>query len=163
MIFASPQQINAQLPVDFQGSALLRVTTYSGYSEVPVTVTDAAPAVFASGVVHANGAPVDASHPAIPGETVVIYLTGLGQVNPSIATGQAAPASPLLSVVIPVTVNFGSVTMTPSFAGLTPGFAGVYQVNVAVPNLTTNTYPVRVVAEGNVSNSMNVPVQGRTP
>ena len=50
------------------------------------------------------------------------------------------------------------------FAGLTPGFVGLYQVNVVVPQgLPAKAYPLQVVVRGNISNSLNVPVQPRNP
>jgi len=52
------------------------------------------------------------------------------------------------------------VSVTPSFAGLAPGFVGLYQVNLAVPNLPAQTYPLRVVTSGGQSNAMSVPVAG---
>ena len=54
--------------------------------------------------------------------------------------------------------------MVPFFTGLTPGLAGVYQVNLIVPaDLPSRMYPVRLAAKGVFSNSLNVEVQSRTP
>jgi uncharacterized protein (TIGR03437 family) len=161
LIYVSPGQINAQLPMDVRGTATLAVASSAGAAQAPINIADAAPAVFTGGVQHANGTLVSASAPAVPGETLVIYATGLGPVNGPLTSGQAAPQSPLYSAVNPVVVNFGSESATPSYAGLTPGYAGVYQVNVAVPgDLATNVYPLTVVAKGNASNVNNVQVKG---
>jgi uncharacterized protein (TIGR03437 family) len=160
LIYVSPGQINAQVPLDVRGTATLVASTLTGTAQATVTISETAPAVFPFGVLHPDGRQVSTAAPAAPGETVVIYMTGLGQVNGTLATGQPAPASPLLSVTNPVQVMFGSAgPLIPSFAGLTPGFVGVYQVNVTVPsNLATNTYPVRVLSTGNTSPPTNVPV-----
>ena len=166
LFYASPQQINAQLPLNFVGPSTLEVTTAGGVSAAPVAVSAAAPAVFNFGVLHhSNGAPVTASSPAIAGELVDVYLTGLGQVNGTLAAGQAAPASPPLGVVASVNVDIGANSVvTPIFSGLTPGLAGVYQVSVTLPSdLTTNVYPLRVVAQGASSNVENIQVKARTP
>jgi uncharacterized protein (TIGR03437 family) len=79
------------------------------------------------------------THPAQAGDTIVIYAIGLGATNPSVLTGAAAPSTPQLAQVVntPV-VNFflpdqPAIIATPDFAGLTPGFAGLYQVNVRIP------------------------------
>lgn len=97
LTYASPSQINAALPLDAAGPATLRVTTPGGYSEAQINITDSAPAIFASAITHANGALVSADAPVTPGETLIIYMTGLGQVNGPLAPGQAAPSSPLLA------------------------------------------------------------------
>jgi uncharacterized protein (TIGR03437 family) len=64
-----------------------------------------------------------------------------------------------------VQVHIGATTpITPGFAGLTPGFVGVYQVNVAVPaDLPPLVYPLSVSVNGIASNSENIQVQGRNP
>jgi uncharacterized protein (TIGR03437 family) len=166
LIYVSPQQINAQLPEDAQGPAVLRVTTASGFSDTAVTISETAPAIFPGGILHADAkaTPVSSAAPARAGETLVVYMTGLGRVDGPIAAGQKAPLSPLLNVLAPVEVDLGGVSVTPGFAGLTPGFAGLYQVNAMVPpDLPSKVYSLRVLVRGNSSNAMNVPVQARAP
>ena len=165
LTYASPSQINAALPLDFLGQAMLRVTTQGGFAETPISVADSAPAIFTAAITHADGSLVSSDAPVTPGETLIIYMTGLGAVNGKLAAGQAAPSSPLLSVLAPVVVQIGDTTqVTPDFAGLTPGFVGVYQVNVKVPlNLPPKIYPLRVTVKGTVSNSQNIQVQARNP
>jgi uncharacterized protein (TIGR03437 family) len=92
-------------------------------------------------------------------------MTGLGQVDGAIAAGQAAPVSPLLRVLAPVEVQIGATTpITPDFAGLTPGFVGLYQVNVRIPlDLPPMAYLLRVSEKGIASNSQIIQVQSRTP
>jgi uncharacterized protein (TIGR03437 family) len=52
-----------------------------------------------------------------------------------------------------VTVTFGNQTVAAGFAGLTPGLAGLYQVNVNVPSGVTpgNQVPVTVSVAGKSS------------
>jgi uncharacterized protein (TIGR03437 family) len=85
--------------------------------------------------VDASGAQVLASpaSPASPGDVLVIYCSGLGPVGPAVKEGEAAPlAEPLARTVQPVSVMIGGLPGTVLFAGLAPGFAGLYQINVAV-------------------------------
>jgi uncharacterized protein (TIGR03437 family) len=165
LFFASPGQINAALPLDALGPATVRVTTPAGFAETEINIADVAPAIFPSAITHADGTPVSATAPVTPGETLVIYMTGLGQVDGMIGAGQAAPLSPLLRVLAPVQVQIGATTpITPSFAGLTPGLVGVYQVNVAVPqDLPAAVYSLSVSEKGIFSNSQMIPVQSLNP
>ena len=91
--------------------------------------------------------------PASIGETVVIYCTGLGPVTPKVAEGAPPPGSPLSTAVKPVTVTIGGVAATVSFAGLTPGDPGLYQINAVVPSgiETGNAVPVVISVAGQTS------------
>jgi uncharacterized protein (TIGR03437 family) len=80
------------------------------------------------------------THPAKPGDTLTIYAIGLGATSPGVLTGDPAPSTEPLSRVTATPVvnlfNTGStsVTATPLFSGLTPTYAGLYQVNVTIPS-----------------------------
>ena len=72
-------------------------------------------------------------NPARPGETILVYLTGLGDVNPPVQDGMPAPSSPLSSAVItPVAVVDGEQA-TVKFAGLTPTLIALYAMNITIP------------------------------
>ena len=62
----------------------------------------------------------------------MIYCIGLGAVSPAVTGGSISPIPPAYAS-LPVTVNFGGQTAAAAFAGLTPGLAGLYQVNVTIP------------------------------
>jgi len=164
LFYASPNQMNIQLPFDVQGSVTLRVTTGNGTADIPVFLAETAPAIFVVGpgqaaLIHANGRLVSDSAPATPGEVVILYLTGLGRVNGSIAAGQPAPTTQLMTVVAPVEVEIGGVPVTPQFAGLAPGFAGLYQINFQLPaTIAAARHSLQVVARGVRSNSVQLPV-----
>jgi uncharacterized protein (TIGR03437 family) len=135
-------------------------------------------------VTHANGMLVDPQHPAHAGEELVMYLAGLGAVNPPVATGSASPL-PAVPAAGGFALNFdyrpnapptpGTVLMNewfdiapPPFAGLAPDFVGVYQVNFKVPPLPPGTLPcVRSLGWGanpfaSVLSNLTVTVVGRT-
>src|SRR5262249_20228730 len=78
------------------------------------------------------------SNPAKPGETVAIYLTGMGAVDKTVTAGAPAPSNPLANVSAPIAVYIGSGSnaqqATVQFAGLAPTLGGLYQINVTIPS-----------------------------
>jgi uncharacterized protein (TIGR03437 family) len=134
---------------------------------VPIAVFTASPSILSTNatgsgqghvyVIGAGGIETLAgtNAPAAPGNPVVIYCVGPGAVTPSVAAGAVAPGSTLSTANAPVTVTFGTQTVTAPFAGLTPGLAGLYQVNVNVPPGVTpgNQVPVTISVGGKSSSS----------
>jgi uncharacterized protein (TIGR03437 family) len=98
--------------------------------------------------------------PLKPGEGIVIYCTGLGAVNQTIAAGAAAPTTPV-STVNTVTVSIGGQNVPVTFAGLVPGYPGMYQITGTVPaNAPTGTnIPITVSVAGQTSAAVPVAVQ----
>jgi uncharacterized protein (TIGR03437 family) len=168
LLYASSEQINAQLPFDVTGTSLLQVTTPSGSAYAGVQVSGVAPAVFSfpSGrslrglITHAAGGLVTEEDPATPGEALVVYLTGLGRVEGTVEPGKPAPPTSL-RVHAPVTVLVGGSATAPTFAGLTPGFVGLYQINFQVPKELFGGLHALVIAAGSVySEPVFLPVEG---
>jgi uncharacterized protein (TIGR03437 family) len=165
LLFVSRSQINAQIPFDAQGPATLRVTYAGGSAEVPIAISDPAPAIFSAGpdrpaVIHFNGTLVSDAAPARPGEVLTVFLTGLGRPDREIVAGTPAPASPLISARGPIEAMVGPTAVTPSFAGLTPGFTGLYQVNLQVPaDAASGSNGLRIVARGISSNTVSLAVR----
>lgn len=89
--------------------------------------------VGAGAVLHADYSVVSASNPAKRGETLQIYLTGLGDVSPAVTEGTAAPTNPLSQTTNQFNVYIDGQTATVGYSGLAPGLAGLYQLNVVVP------------------------------
>jgi len=144
LVFVSPSQINAQMPVEAVGAVTMNVHTPGGVSDnFNMTVMPTAPAVFLSGtagpetnlptVVRAeNNLLVTDSNPIHRGDTLTIYLTGLGQTAPVVGDGLPAPVNPLAIAIAPPTVQLGGVNLPVTYAGLSPGQVGVGQINVVV-------------------------------
>ena len=109
------------------------------------------------------------SRPARRGETLVFYAIGLGPTVPVTTSGAASPSSPLAvapgnwRVVFGQTGPFavGSVETTPMFAGLTPGFVGLYQVNVTIPADAPigDAVPVTLAGDTGLSNRVTIAIQ----
>ncbi len=111
---------------------------------VTVYVDNTAPGIYtlaqngtgAGAILHSDYSEVTAASPAMRGETVQMFLTGLGPVTPGVDDGAAAPSSPLSNSVeaADILVFLGSEEADVLYAGLTPGVAGLYQVNFTVPS-----------------------------
>ena len=143
LLSVSPWQINAQVPretpagrVDFRVEFIEGTMTPSQST----AVVAAAPALFVNqmnqtAAYHAGSTVIaDNDHPARPGEVLEMYGTGLGDTDPPVASGQPAPANPVAKAKATPVVLIGNVNAQVLFAGLTPGLAGVYQLNVVVPS-----------------------------
>jgi len=161
LLFVSLRQINAQLPFDVGDTAEIRVRTATGSSPpAPLNVRSVAPRIFESSghaiALHADYRIVSDKNPATPGEVIALYLTGMGAVSPPLAAGapggDGTPDRPLNHVTAVARAEFfGPSGVTPAsveFAGMAPGYAGLYQVNVKVPpSLTENEYSVSVIQQ----------------
>jgi uncharacterized protein (TIGR03437 family) len=137
--YVSPGQVNAVIPLGIDtGIASIQVVNSLGISNTVsnyVGVTQ--PGIFNSAtsaptVFHGNNTIVSASSPAVVGEELVVYLTGLGTLDSS---GHATNLSY-------VSVDFSGVTGTIDYAGIEPGTSlavgAGYQINVTVPNGTSS-------------------------
>lgn len=146
--YVSPTQINILVPYEISGGyATFQVSSGLGLSNAVTSYErDTAPGVFTSttggfapgvgpaAALHADFSPVTQSNPAQVGETLQLYVTGLGAVNPAVADGAAALVKPLSLVVADIGVIVDGQPATVTFKCLAPGFAGLYQVNFVVPS-----------------------------
>jgi uncharacterized protein (TIGR03437 family) len=108
-------------------------------------------------ILHANFQLADSNHPAKPGETLLIYCTGLGAVSSPPPDGAAGNGQP---TIITPTAMIGGAKATVSFSGLAPGFVGLYQINADVPaTLSAGNQAVVVEVGAASSNSVLLPVQ----
>jgi adhesin/invasin len=129
---------------------------------VPISVLAAQPAILSTngsgsgqGLIYrisgTNSILADSQSPASAGDALVIYSAGLGNVSPAVPAGSGAPLSgPLSNTAASVSVSIGGQPAQVLFAGLTPGFPGLYQVNAMVPNgvAAGNQVPVTVSVAG---------------
>jgi uncharacterized protein (TIGR03437 family) len=135
LYYVSYGQINFQIPNEASvADTLLRVDRNGVHgNSVSMRIAPVAPQLFGP-VANSNGAWVISANPAKAGDTLTLYAIGLGATSPPIPSGAAGPsAEPLARVTSPIEVWFDPVHVEPEFAGLAPGFVGLYQVNVTVP------------------------------
>jgi uncharacterized protein (TIGR03437 family) len=157
LLYAGPQQINFQMPFGVAGRVVVAVTNGRAADTLEFDVSRAAPAIF---TLDQSGSGLGAIRQS--GGVIEIYCTGLGEVNPPVAAGTAAPAGPLARLVGDVSVTIDGQPAAVSFAGLAPGFAGLYQVNAAIPAgaRTGRRVTVVVTAGGVASNPVEAVLNG---
>jgi uncharacterized protein (TIGR03437 family) len=140
-----------------------RDTTYA--TPVSVDIAAAQPGILQNGqqamITDAQGNLIGLNNPAHAGDPIVIYCVGLGAVNPPIGDGMVTPDSPSSATVNAVSVSIGGRDAPVSFAGLLPGFVGVYQISVSVPQGVTagDQVPTTVTAAGQTSAGLPITVR----
>lgn len=160
LVYVSENQINALVPYQLPGNAKYQVIVLRGMtlsSPETIAIFDSQPAVFTTDqsgkgqghiyIVGSDGAQTLAApaSPASAGHVLTVYCAGLGEVQPPLVAGVAAPAGQLENTVNPVTATIGGVAANVLFAGLTPGFTGLYQINMTVPRGVTRGDAVPLV------------------
>ncbi len=174
LFFVSALQINLQVPFATAGTLATIVVANGGVPSNTVLVPLAAtsPGVFSTTlnglgpgiIVHSlTFLPVTEADPTSPGEFVSILLTGLGAVQPPVGDGVAGPAAPLSLTTDPniaVLFGFEALQGVITFSGAAPGFVGLYQINVIVPQLQTvgAAVPVAILTSNAISDFVTVAV-----
>lgn len=144
LYYVSPTQVNLQVPYGLKGTeAALRVTNRWGASnEIRAPLAATSPGVFWDSrspylgpVLHADYSKVTPQNPARPGETVLLWLTGLGELSPAVPSGEGSPEAPLARAAdASIAVLFGGIPAARvEYAGGAPGYAGLNQINTTIP------------------------------
>ncbi len=144
LFYVSRTQINALVPFGINPNTRqqILVQNEATYSQpVSVDVGPAQPASFLSGgnviaQAYRGSAPpflVTTASPTQAGDVLVIYCAGLGTTDQNVADGAASPSSPPANTTAAVTVSIGGKDAGVQFAGLVPGYVGLYQINAVVP------------------------------
>ena len=174
LFFVSVVQINAQVPFELMagaGTVTVQVTRGSETTmEQPIGIAAVSPGIFTfnqqgtgpGAILHAaDFQPVSESAPAQPGEFLAIFCTGLGPVQPEVASGDVAPSSePLARTVTLPMVNIAGIAADVAFSGLAPGFVGLYQVNAQVPaGVPSGTQDIEILVNNVSSNTVTIAVE----
>jgi len=157
VLYVSANQISVWIPYEISTAAnpvyfatFQVVVNDSKSNEVTVYADNSSPGIYtfpangisAGAILHTNYTLVSDSSPAVPGETVQLFMNGLGTVTPPVDDGAAASGTTLSysdefdAGDIYVALDDGVDPLAPVnvlFAGLAPGLAGLYQVNFTVP------------------------------
>jgi uncharacterized protein (TIGR03437 family) len=196
LYYVSPGQINAVIPFEVSSAylATIQVNNNGAYSNAVgnMYISDSAPGVFTvaselspgedgigfGAALHANYTLITPSNPAMPGETIQVYLTGLGLVSPAISDGALGPTSPLSEANLWTTTACGGPCLgvdfndyvngyyytaaTIQYAGLAPGLLG-YQLNVTIPSSDVGPAPnggvyLEIYSDTADNNQVQIPV-----
>jgi len=159
ILFATPFQINAEVPLSATpGTHTLRVQSAFGTAQQPINVSAVAPGIFTLGspatgaITNASYGLIGPSNPLPRGQTLIVFATGLGAVVPS---------GNYFVTAAPVTAVVNGVELPVAFAGLAPGFPGLYQVNAVIPGTTPPGLGISLTLKvgGQLSNAVPLAVQ----
>ena len=168
LYYVSSGQINAQIPVDLVPGQQYQVLVSANNAYTTPETINIAPvtpgiARLANGQViaqHGDFSLVTEDAPAKPGEYLVAYLAGMGLTDTPVGTGAQAPSSPLANVNASASVAIDGEAAPVLFAGLTPGFIGLYQINFQLPaDAHSGDRKLEIFQGGLAANTSVLPVQ----
>jgi len=161
ILFVSPTQVNLLIPSLLRAGRTRLQLVRDGQSgpQLEITLATTAPALFQIDattpiVARADGSLVTWESPARPGEVVVLYATGLGATDPETLYGEIPSAPARLRRMSEFHVLLSDVATDPEnvlYAGVCPGSAGLYQVNVLLPESAPANPELRLTAGGHSS------------
>lgn len=145
LLYVSPNQINFLVPAGMAaGPTDLRVTleARSGPT-VPLVLGEVSPALFMADPEFAVTQWQDG--------VVILYATGLGRTVPATLSGQLVKVAAQIEKLESFRVEIAGVELPPDailYAGSAPGFAGLYQINVRVPEHLPHDPEIRISISG---------------
>ncbi len=164
LYYTSPTQLAAVMPANTPvGIGTISVDYRGAASQaIGIRIVPAAPGINTyytnTGVATdgTTGALLTFTNSATPGETIVLWTTGLG-ADP--ADSDTVFSTAPHSVNTPIQVYVGGIAATLLYAG-SAGYPGVNQINLTIPDSVPNGCwePLAVVAGGVVSNIATLPI-----
>ncbi len=152
-------QLQVQVPFAVQGrSVRLQLDLDGSRHVVDMPLKRVAPAVFVVGgeplILDAGtGALVGWHRPAVPGGSVLVMATGLGEVEPDWPTGVPSPETDPPRPVARIRARIGGLPAEVVSSYLAGGYVGIYVVEVAVqPNTLPGVAQLTLEADGEPSN-----------
>ncbi len=142
VIFVSPRQVNFLIPTSLgvSGTTIVLLNNGRGGAVIPVDLSESAPGLFEIDgfaiATHGNGPLVTAAAPAARGEVLVLYATGLGPTAPLTPAHRIATTAAPLVRFAEFEVRLNGVAVPANhieYVGVTPGFGGLYQINLRIP------------------------------
>ena len=152
--FVSPTQVNFLVPsILLPGPATVQLVVDSVPGPlVQIVIAATAPAFFQLDqenaiATRADGSVVTPANPAKPGEVVVLYATGLGRTVPDAGYGEVPTTAAPIAKPGDLKITLGGAPVDPRqilYAGVAPGFGGLYQINLKLPDTMGADPEIRV-------------------
>jgi uncharacterized protein (TIGR03437 family) len=161
------EQISVQVPVDAPVGSAIPLVLNNGFASATaqITLTAVQPAIFTinggqAATLHTDFSVITSSNPAKAGETIIVFCTGLGAVNPVVATGTAASGSTLSNTVTTYTATVAGQDAPVIFSGLAPTLVGLNQVDLTIPSGTpSGLQDLELTGGGATSNVVKIEVE----
>src|SRR5215472_1639274 len=133
LVSVTPTQLTVQVPFEIPNVSMVDLVVQNAIGvSAPLNVTVVAQDPGSFGAVDLAGRTINESNPVVPGQTFVVFATGLGVVAPPVPSGNPGPQNPFsITAIVPV-VYVGDRTATVSYTGLAPGDVR-YQINATAP------------------------------
>jgi uncharacterized protein (TIGR03437 family) len=134
LVTTSASQIELQIPDDLPAGTVNIVVSVAGEmsNTFVATVQASLPQILA--IVHqSDGSQVTAVDPAMAGEMLVVYMTGLGATTVDLTFGAPAPEEPPALTAMTPLVTLGTTPLSVISSELSPGSIGLYQTTVVMP------------------------------
>jgi uncharacterized protein (TIGR03437 family) len=141
--YVSPTQVNVLAPVSLTTGPVSIQLVNNGLAgpEINIVLDPVAPAMFqlTRNVVlaaHLDGTVIGADSPARRGEVVVIYATGLGPTAPPAIPNRLPASAASIARLADFTVWLNGEPVPAGrilYAGISPPYAGLFQINLRIP------------------------------
>jgi uncharacterized protein (TIGR03437 family) len=130
LYYVGPNQVNLQIPYEVSGAVDLSLGNPYQLIDYFFTVTPAAPGIF---TLEDGSGNVNPSQTVSVGGAATVYLTGAGQITPSVEDGLAPTGAQSPRPRQAVTVTVGGVTAPTSYVAIPSWSVGVLQINFTIP------------------------------
>ena len=146
------------MSIDDTSSALYNVPL-NDYSPALFEFSDPASGRLLAAALDEQFRLVTTANPVARRRAVQLYANGLGPVTSTPSTGEPSPVQPLASSRVTPEVTVGGRPARVLFSGLAPGFVGLYQINVEIPeDAPVGVQPLVVTVEGVSSKTASLPI-----
>jgi uncharacterized protein (TIGR03437 family) len=161
LLYVSPTQINFVIPVGLTaGQYKLTVEREGTSAQAEITLLETAPGLFVVdngklAATHADGKLITTESAAQPGEIIVVYGAGLGRTDPRQLDGVIPRVAASILRMDSLRILLDEHPLPAAsilYAGITPGYPGLYQINIRLPETIGRKDPeLRVVMADQMS------------